>query len=334
MKNQKYYLIGALILVITIIGYHYFAASQAEKQVDEAIQEQTKQLGTLSVEYSEINITPFTADVTIQDLVIIMGDHIERTPQIKLDLDYLDFLNIYFGGAEYGLRRLDQATIIAVSPSYTNIKGRQEVKTDTLALVYRGNALEGLRSAINGTPFKSNQSVDIEGNNITFSFPETVISKIQAQQLHYSGKITKNQTDFWKEGIHNVRLDSLTWSPTETFQNKYSFFIKGFGYETNAIPFNYTDLSIAPVNDSDTLAVESTLKSELGLLTVSGTLIPTSPFTNSQLEDTEISLSQFSEQFTNVLNNIEKLLNITLPKNDDSIDIQVTGRLSNPQIQQ
>ncbi len=333
MNNIKYYLIGALVFVIAIIGYHYLAASQAEQQIDKAIQEQTGQTDAISVQYSQIDITPFSADITINDLNIIFGNHIERAQQFKLDLSYLDFLNIYFGGAEYSLRHLDNAVISVISPSYTNKEKRQEIKSDSLTITYQGNALDGIQSAVNGTPFEADQSIEIKGRNITFSLPQNLLSKVRAHKLNYSGVISKAHTSFWKEGTHHIRLDSLLWTPSESFQNKYSFFIKGFGYPTDAIPLQSAKLRTKPISQgNDTLEIESSVKSELALLTGQGNIIIKQPLQNSEFNDMNIALSDFSERFSTVLNNIEKLLSISLPKSKDGITIQLQGSVDNPRI--
>lgn len=333
MKNIKYYLIGALLLVVAIIGYHYLAASQAEQQINKAIQEQADQTNAISVQYSEIDIAPFSADVTINDLNIIFGNHIERAQQFKLNLGYFDFLNIYFGGAEYGLRHLDKALITAISPSYTNKVQRQEIKLDSLAIAYEGNALDAIQSAIRGTAYGTDQSLKMRGSTITFSVPRTLISKVQAQRLNYSATITRTKTNFWKEGSHHIRLESLLWTPSESFQNKYNFFIKGFGYPTDAIPFKYAELQTKPVSQTDdTLEIESSLKSELALLTGQGNIILKRPIETSEFFNMHIALSNFSDRFANVLNNIEQLLSISLPKSENGVSIQLQGSIDNPKI--
>lgn len=333
MKNIKYYLIGALFLVIAVIGYHFLAASQAEQQIDEAIQEQTEKATTISVQYSNIEVAPFSADITISDLNIILGNHIERARQLKVDLNYLDFLNIYFGGIEYGLSHVDNTNVSVVSPSYTNKAKLQEIKSDSLTVSFQGNALDGITSAVNGIPFQADHAIEIKSSNVTFSIPQTLISKVKAQKLNYSGTISKGQTNFWKEGAHSIRLDSLIWTPPEPFQNKYSFFIKGFGYQSDAIPFQYAELRSKPASQAvDTLAIESTLKSELALFTSGGHIILNKPLQDSEFRNMKVSLSDFSETFGNVLTNIEKLLSITLPKSQEGITIQLQGSVDNPKI--
>ena len=333
MTNKKYFLIGILIFVLAIIGYHYWAASQAEKQIDKAIQEQAERTNTISVQYSGIDIAPFSADITFNNLNIILGNHIERAQKLKIDLGYLDFLNIYIGGAEYGLDHLDKAMIIAISPSYTNKVELQEIKSDSLTIAYQGNALDGVQSAVNGTAFGADQSLEIQGSNIIFSVPSTLLSKVTAQNLNYSGTISKTGKNFWKKGTHHIRLDSLLWTPSESFQNKYSFFIKGFGYPSDAIPFQSAELRTKPVSQADsTLDIESSLKSELALLTGQGKIILKQPIQHSEFLNMNIALSDFSERFANVLNNIEQLLSISLPKSKNGVTIQLQGSIDDPKI--
>lgn len=334
MDNKKYYLVGVLAFMVAIIGYHFLTASQAEQQISEALQEYSDSEESISITYSEIDITPFSADVTIRDLSIIFGNHIERTKKIDLDLGYLDFLNIYFGGAEYGLQHVDHAIITATTPSYTNRDGREEIKSDSLVIIYRGDALDGLRGAINGTAFNTDHSLEIENRNVTFSLPNTLLTTVKAQDLYYSGTISESQKNFWLNGSHNIRLDSLTWTPRESFQNKYNFIIKGFGYDTNAIPFEHAEFNSSPSSSADRLEISGRLKSELALLSTSGLILPDQPFGDSQIDEAQIALSEFSEQFSNVLANLEQLLGTSVAKENGRITFSVTGTVADPKITQ
>ena len=171
--KRKYYLIGFVVLIGLIIGYHFLAASQAEEQIDKAIQQQSEKNKTISVQYSSIDVAPFAATVSIRDLTVILGDHIERAQHVQLDMNYLDFLNIYFGGLPYGLEHLTRADIQFIKPSYVNKSGLQELKLDTLSITYTGNALDGLQSSVNGTEFSSDHTIEAQSSNLTISLPKT-----------------------------------------------------------------------------------------------------------------------------------------------------------------
>ena len=332
--KRKYYLIGFAVFIGLLIGYHFLAASQAEEQIDKAIQEQSEKNDGISVQYSSIDVSPFAATVTIRDLTVILGDHIERAQRLQLNMSYLDFINIYFGGLDYGLEHLDKADLALLGPSYVNQSGLQEIKSDSLHITYRGKALDGLRSAVNGTTFDNAHSIEARSSKLTISLPQTPLTKLVAQQFRYSGSLDAQEKSFWRNGTHQFGMDSLVWTPSDGFQQSYSFFIKGFGYPTDAIPFQSAQLHFNPSSQNSMIRVESTLKSDLALVSGSGFIKPAIPFGSSQLHKSRISLTQLSESLTNVLDNAERLFSVKLPRSNNGISIQVEGTLSNPAIAQ
>src|SRR5699024_11627464 len=118
--KKKYLLFIFLFLVALVIGYHFYAASQAEKQITQLIKQQTAQRGDISVQYSDIEVTPFTGKFVISDLTIIFGNHIERTKEITVDLAYWDVLNFYLGGTEYALKNLYEDEALVLRLTYVN----------------------------------------------------------------------------------------------------------------------------------------------------------------------------------------------------------------------
>lgn len=332
--KRRYYLIGFAVFIGLLIGYHFLAASEAEEQIDKAIQEQSERNDGISVQYSSIEVSPFTAAVTIRDLTVILGDHIERAQRLQLNMSYLDFINIYFGGLDYGLEHLDRAELALLGPSYVNRSGLQEIKADSLHITYRGKALDGLHSAINGTVFGNSHSLEARSAELTISLPETPLKKLVAQQFRYSGTVEAQGKSFWRNGTHQFGMDSLVWTPSDSFQQSYSFFIKGFGYPTNAIPFQSAQLHFNPSSQNSMIRVESTLKSELALVSGSGFIKPAIPFGSSELHKSRVSLTQLSESLTNVLDNAERLFSVSLPRNGNGISIRIGGTLSSPTVVQ
>ncbi|WP_138432127.1 hypothetical protein [Fodinibius saliphilus] len=328
----KYYLIGIALLLVALFGYHFIAASQAEEMIDKTVQVEAQKNERISVQYSAIDVNPFAADVTIRDLTIILGDHIERANKLTFDIEYLDFVNIYIAGLSYGLDHLQEAKLTAIRPTYVNKKGLQEIKADTLEVTYSGNALDGLRSAINGTPFASSQTIDAYSSGIIFSLPNTSFSTIKAQQFQYSGSIARQQGNFWTKGNHQFRLDSLVWTPPANFQKSYSFFIKGFGYSTDAIPFEYAQLHSKPTQEANKLRIEGAINSKLALFSTSGFIILEDPLSQSKLKDIKVTASDYSDSFGNVLANIERLFSLSIPKTNGSMSLQLRGAVSNPSV--
>jgi len=330
--KKKYYFIGIFALLCLIIAYHFYAAYQAEQQIDTAIQEQTSKTNNVSVQYSSIDVAPFSGNVSMSDLTLILGDHIERAQQLQFKASYLDFLNIYIGGIQYGLDHLNRVQITLTRPSYVNQSGREEIKADTLHISYQGNALNGLRSAINGTPFASSQEIDAQSSGLILQFPNTTFFKLTAKKFNYSGTILSGKQNYWTDGSHQFAMDSLTWTPSESFQNTYSFFIKGFGYDTDAIPFKSAHLNYEPGSQPLNIHVESAIKSELALISGSGSIQLKRPYRQSHLQDMTISITEFSKKFSQVINNIDKMLSISLNPDKQGITLKLTGTISNPRL--
>jgi len=330
--KKKYYGIGIAVFIALLVGYHFLAASQAESQIDEALQEQSEQNPRFSVQYSAVEVAPFTATLVLRNLTVVLGDHIERAQKLQLDMSYFDFLNVYFGGLPYGLENLTSAEILFVKPTYVNQDGLEEIKADSLRLRYSGNAMDGLQSAINGTPFGHRHSIEASSSELVISVPQTTLTRVTASKFRYSGSVDARTSNFWLNGNHQFGMDSLVWTPSASFQNSYSFFIKGFGYPTDAIPFQSAQLHVKPTSDINQLRMESTVKSDLALFSGSGHVALKEPFGSSQFVNTRLSLTQLSDSLKNVIGNIERLFNITLPKENDSISIRLGGTISNPEI--
>lgn len=331
-KQKKYTFIGIISLLVIIIGYHFYAAYQAEKQIDTAIQEQTAKTNTVSVQYSSIDVAPFSGQVSFNDLTVILGNHIERAQELQFNTSYLDFLNIYVGGLEYGLNHLNRALITLTRPSYVNQSTRGEIKADSLNITYSGNALDGLRSAINGTPFKSTQEIDARSTGLIMQFPNTTFFKLVANQFNYSGSIAAGERNYWTDGSHQFAMNSLTWTPSDSFQKTYSFFIKGFGYETEAIPFQSAHLNYEPSSQAGNIHIESTVKSELALVSAAGNIQLQKPFSQSELQDIDISITEFSKKFSQVIHNMQTLLSIPINPDEQGITLTLTGTVANPRL--
>lgn len=330
--KKKYFLIGFIVLFVALFGYHLYAASEAERQIDKTIQEQTAALAPISVQYSAIDIAPFSGNISFADLTVIVHDHIQRAQKLSIDVGYIDFLNFYFGGPQYGLENINKALLTLHEPSYLGKKTLSEIKMDTLHIVYKGNLLDGLLALINNTAFASPQSVQAKSSALTVRLPETLFSKATAENVRYSGSVSADKNSFWKDGTHHFTTDSLFWSPSQTFQNKYQFFIRGFGYPVNNIPFQSLMVQFEPISAQDTLRLQAKLQSELALLSVDGFVDLNKPTETSEWENTEIRISDLSLPFKRVLQNVEQLLSISLPHDSTGISLQVYGTLGDPRV--
>lgn len=335
MRNKsKYTLIAIVLILVAITGYHFYAAAQAEEQIQFLIEEQASKAGSISVQYSSLDVTPFTSKVQFRDVTIVFGNHIERAKELTVDLAYLDVLGIYIRGTEYGLEHLHSAYALLVKPSYVNKSNLRQISADSLHLRFNGQALDGIRAAIVDTAFSKNQQLQIDGTGLSLQLPQTSVPRFRAQTFNYTGSISAGKNSFWEEGSHEVTMDSLAITPAESFQNNYGFFLQGFGYATDSVPFRSASFSSAPQPQPGVLQITSDLKSELALVSAKGEVTLHQPLGTSSLDQTTITISEFSPSFKKVLENIEKLLSISLPRQNDGIVIQVGGTLSNPMITQ
>jgi hypothetical protein len=330
--KKKYFFIGFILLLVALFAYHLFAAAEAEQQIDKTIQEQTAASNSISVQYSSIDVAPFSGKVSFSDLTIIFEEHIQRAQKLTFDTRYLDFLNIYFGGLTYGLKNLEGAKVLFLQPSYLNQEGLYEIKMDSLQILYQGNALDGLLAIINDIAFSTDHAVEAQSPQITLRFPEAFVSEITAENLNYSGAISEGRSSFWKDGKHTFTTDSLIWTPSQSFQNTYRFFIRGFGYRSDAIPFKSLKFYSQPISQKDTLQVKAALQSELARFLAKGFIDLNKPFGSSEIQRMKITASELSTSFKRVLQNVEQLLSISLPRDSTGITLEVAGTLENARI--
>lgn len=333
MKKTTYYFFGLVFIAVLIAGYHFYAAGQAEEQIIQLIEEQTAENRSISVQHSSVEVTPFTGKVMIRDLTIVLDNHIERAKELTVDLDYLDVLKFYLRGTEYALEHLYELDALLLDPSYVNKSNIHQVSSDSLRIHFEGQALDAIRTAVADTVFGTQQAIRAEGSGLQLQFPQTLITGLQIKDFNYSGSVSAGDRSFWEEGRHEVDMDSLSWEPIEDFQTKYGFVIKGFGYATDAIPFQAARFQSSPGPQSDMLQIESELTSELALISANGSINLRQPFGASQLENTTISIGDFSDSFSRVLKNIEQLLSISLPRDEDRITIRIEGTISEPAIE-
>src|SRR5699024_4885566 len=319
-------------LAVLIIGYHFYAASQAENQITQLIEQQTAQRGDISVQYSDIEVTPFTGKFIISDLTIIFGNHIERTKEITVDLAYLDVLNFYLGGTEYALKHLYEAEALLLKPSYINKANFHQLSSDSLHLHFSGQVLDAIRSAVSDTAFSHNQQIQARGSHLNLQVPQTLITGFKANHFTYSGSVDAGKKLFWQEGNQKITMDSLTWTPMPSFQENYRFIIQGFEYQPDAIPFQTAEFRASPAAGSDLMEIHAELKSELALVSADSKIELSQPTGTSRLQDARITVTDFSPSFKRVLENVEQLLSISLPRNEQGIVIPLKGTLANPQI--
>ena len=329
---KKYYAIGFIILSSALFAYHFYAAENAEENMDRAIQETTKKLDPqLSVSYSNIEVRPFSGDIHFQDLNIIRNRDIRRARSDHFDFSYLDFLNISLFGPEYGLKRISSGNVTFDRLSFTNRSTLTEIKIDSLVANYRGDLWKLLRIGFKDSLNASEHSLSAKGTHFTFSMPEN-FGVIKADTLILNNSFSYRADEESLSG--NFSLRDLTWNPTASFSDNYRFFIQGFGYQADSIPFRQSNVEYRYESASNLVSIsEMTLDSELFTGSLAGELkIDSVSYSASSIQEATIRIGDFAPQLQNVLSNAEKLFGVRIPLANDELSIRVSGTLAEPKL--
>lgn len=321
---------GLLILLSGLFAYHFYAASNAEVNLDNSIREITsKNIPSLNISYSNIEVSPFSGDILFTDLNIIRNQDIRRARSARFDFSYLDFLNISLFGPEFGLKRINSGKIRLMQVSLTNRASLAELKIDSLALDYRGDLWNLLAAGFKNSTETTSHTFDANGTGFTFSRPD-ILGVFKADTLLFDNSLETNQNVHSVTG--NTSLLSITWNPPQTFSDKYQFFIKGFGYQENNIPFREASAIYSFESETNLLSINKLeLQSELFTGSLSGDIrLDSLSFAESQLQETSIQIGNLSPQLKNFLSNAEKLFGIKIPMVEDQLSLEVAGTVGKP----
>ena len=331
-QMKKYYAIGLFILASALFAYHFYAAGNAEENIDTSIQEITARLNPpLSVSYSKVEVSPFSGDIRFSDLNIIRDQDIRRARSVRFDFSYFDFLNISLFGAEYGLKRISSGDIIFSRLSFTNRANLTEIKVDSLTANYSGDLWKLLRIGFKDTTTVSGHNLRATGTQFTFSRPgDFGIIKADTVLLDNSLRVQPKGESL----SGSVSLQRLTWNPPASFGDRYRFFIQGFGYQTDSIPFREAEVKFNYGSQTNLLSIQDmSLSSELFTGSLAGDLqIDSVSFSDSSIEDASIQFSNLAPQLQNFLFNAEKLFGVTIPIADSTLSMSLSGTVNDPKI--
>jgi len=331
---MKKYLLIAFLIIAGIYSYHFLAAEQAEQQIDEAIREFSgNQKNNLNVQYSDLEISPFSGDIIFGHLIVISDEYINRADRLHFDLTYWEFLNIYISGAKSVLNRKGILKLSADNLSLLQREKLREIKADTLSIQYQGNLWQTLDGLLNRGHSRDSQQVKLYASNPVFSHSGSAFGIFKFDSLKSEFQLTPKNNYFQ---IHSeIDLFSITWTPPETFRQRYEFFIKGFGYRADAIPFE--ELSMKSIYRSGTnyLSISKMdLRSDLFYSTSDGNIyIDSTSFARSKFSDFSITISDMSTPLRNFISNAEKLLGSKISMDNEEFSFGITGTIGNPQIE-
>ncbi len=318
--KKKHYFVGIFILIIAIIGYHYYAAREAGRQIDEALQKQAANSeGKFSVSYSAIDVFPFSGDIRFSDFNLTQTDYTQRAASILFDLTYLDFLAIYAGGTEYGLKKTDRLKATIINPSLVLRPEIHEFNSDTISLNYEGNVYDLLRHSVTGQAIE--QTHQLGGSAVSFRYtqPDSKAG-FTADSVYIQTRIPPDVTSVFGDADHFLaRAIDITWTPPLSISDKYGFFIRGFGYETGSIPVDSLLLMIG-VDEDGSRSMNLDLHSELfHAQAVAGINMNSQELSRTTFKDGVVNLLETSPRFDNFLQNAEQLFGITIPRKAEGV---------------
>ncbi|MDX1617384.1 MAG: hypothetical protein R3224_01260 [Balneolaceae bacterium] len=334
---KKWFSYGFLALVglaAALFAYHFYAAADAGQKLDESIQQVSQEANlNLTINYSSIEVSPFSGDVVFSDVNIIRDQDIQRAKTARFDLAYSEFVNITLWGTEYGLREIEQGILQLSDLSYTNRSSLIEVKLDSLHIDYRGNLWNLIVLGITRASAVTGHHIDAIGTRFSFSQPSSDIGAIRADTLTWRthfGRPAEPPDSLYS----TAALSGITWTPPKAFQDKYSFFIQGFGYRPDTIPMERATARYRLHPSGDSLSIDRlTLYTDLFNTTAKGMIaVDGQSPGQSRLNNLVIRLEELSPRFRNFLGQLKKLTGLPLPHTDDSIVLSLDGSVDRPRI--
>jgi hypothetical protein len=320
------------LIIIGLIAYHFIAANQAENDMDEAIQMQADSLGNaLSVQYSSIDISPFSGNINFSDGTIVRQSNIERFKNAEIDLDYVDFLKITFKGLKNGLRNIEDGTIRLQKASHLNRETLQEISSSQMNISYSGNLWDGLQYLGANRRLDYDHEINITGTDIRYNKPQSTIGAFKSDSAAFR-YVFQAASPEQQSNSNNIRFDEIVWTPPAKFQKKYAFFIKGFGYPLDAIPVTNMGVSFSALENPRINITSGQLKTELFTLQIQGTITKPDGWPKAQFSPLTLTLTEASREFNNVLANIQQLFNLPVPANPTDMELNLVGPLNNPQL--
>lgn len=327
--KKRYYIYGLLVLVILFIAYNFYSANRAEENISELIQTQVNtSKEAISVQYSAIDVSPFRGNIRLEDVTLTQPNSYKRANSLKLDLSYFDFLSFNFGDIEYGLKNLTDVLLIIDEPSYLNRNTLAEVKFNNLDITYAGNMWDAIQSYFTPQYSQYSHQMSITGTGGLYVKPQSTFGSFKSDSVYLQITFFKDSTVENKPKENTIRFNDIIWSPPAAFQNKYAFFIQGFGYEMDSIPFSEAGFSFI-MNNEQLQITDGTIVMDLFTLNFRGT-VETEP--TARFSPLTLSADELSPQFKNVLRNVEQLLGASIPMKDDELRLQLAGPISDPRI--
>lgn len=335
MNNKLIYIVaGLLLLGIGLFAYHFYAADRAEQTINETIQGiASNSPNKMTINYTSVEVSPFSGDILFSDVNIIRDTDLQRAATALFDLTYWDFLNFTIWGAESGLKQVHNGILEIKNFSYTNRSNYVELKIDSLYVDYSGNLWNLIVLGATQRPAEIQHHIRASGKQFRYFQPEAGIGSISSDSLQIEAHFGKSSSQ--SDSLYNsFEIKNITWGPPPSIQKKYEFFIQGFGYQTDSIPFQRAGVRFRHDQVENRVRFkELALNSELFAVSSQGNiLVDPLQFSHSQLHDFSIRIHQMSPRFQNFLQQTQKLLGFKIPGSAEQIQLKLKGTLDEPQV--
>ncbi len=330
---KKRILIPLGIILVGLLIFHFWAANQAETQIDATIQAQVDSLVTpFSVQYSSVDVSPFSGNLEFRDVTIIEQANIERANRVFIDLSYFDFLKIFFSGAEEGLKDITATDISLTKISYVNRESMQEISLASAELEYTGNLWDGIRRVYLREAGNVQHQVNVYGKTLSYSKPNSTFGTFKSDSLSLQLGFPEGSRGL-AQAASSAYMHDITWNPPSRVRNQYGFFIQGFGYELNSIPVSNFNMQVTHSGDNSIEISDGKILTELATVNFDGSIVQDSTWSDARFSPLNVSVVELSPQMKNVLSNLENLLGIEVSRQQSGIHFQLVGPISNPALQ-
>lgn len=323
---------AAALILAALYFFHFEAASQAELEVDRALRGMVSPSEpSAGMQFSGVEIAPFAGTLTLYDVNLFTERHLYRGGTLRFEIGYLNFLRLYFGDPSDLLDNRITAGSRLEEVSWMDRYRLREVSFDTLRLRYSGNPRALLHHMLLDSALAAGQSLDAEGRGFAYTDPMLAWGSLRADTLRLRQSLPAADPGGESPRMSEVEMKRLTWQTPAWFRDKFGFFIRGFEYPAEAIPLERLRATLEYHRGQRLLRFRNTrLETEHFRMGLRGEMRLADPPGNSPLDSLSVSLSSYSQRFRNVLTGLNRLFELGLPAEGDSLSLPLGGTLDSP----
>lgn len=323
---------AAVLILASLYFFHFEAARQAEIEVDRTLRGMVSPSDpSAGMQFSGVEIAPFGGTLTLYDVNLFTERHLYRGGTLRFDIGYFNFLRLYFGDPSDLLDNRIAAGSRLEEVTWLDRYRLREVRFDTLRLRYSGNPRALLRHALLDSALATGQSIDAEGRGFSYTDPMLAWGAMRADTLRLRQRLPAEEPGGESTRMSEVELRNLTWETPSWFRDKYGFFIRGFEYPAEAIPLKRLRATLEYHRGERLLQFRNTrLETEHFRMGLRGQMRLADPPGRSPLDSLSLILSGYSQRFRNVLTGLNRLFELGLPAEADSLSLPLGGTLDSP----